>query len=643
MNMKRKTRSWFALLAFVAAIAVVIVSCGTSAPARGVAAPVDSRTVTSMRPGIYVQTVTGFYPGIEVEVTLSERRIENVRVLSHRETEGIARPAIQFIPTEIVRYQSTLVDRVAGATMTSFAIRHAVELAIAEAGGNVQEYQIPGPPRVVFGAARGSARPPSRWHDTYDIVVVGGGFAGLAAAHAAAINGASVILIEKMPFLGGNSIINGGVYASYTSQIAADIQARHGIPPDTAEQHIRDTIVGGDFLPIEFLVRNFVHGSPFMLNMFLDNGLRVRDGITRPGGHFGFRTYTTYSGQGSCIVDVQERMAIEAGVRIDLNTKMVRIYRQDHLSGRVMGIAVQTNQGLRNIRANRAVILATGGFGANVPMRSRHVPELTAAINTTNHVGATGEGITFAQEIGADTMHMSHIQLYPFAEPNTGVLDLWAVIPFTGPGAGIVYVDTEGRRFVNEGERRDVVNRAMFDSGGFPTFAIFGNDIVVNGGFTNQADIDAGIAVGRVLRSNTLEGLALEINRQTFRGASTNMNPATLAATINAHNGFVTNRHDPQFGKIIDPDLTRIIDPPFYAIAQWPSVHHTMGGLVVNERLQVMDIFGEAIPNFYAAGEVIGGPHGTNRLGSNAVAESVALGFMAGYYTVTGRFPPFIR
>ena len=638
--MKRKTL--FAALAFAVAAAIVAIGCA-GAPARAVGVPVDSRTVTPMRPGVYVHTVTGFYPGIEVEVTLSERRIENVRILSHGETEGIARPAFAYIPAEIVRYQSTMVDRVAGATLTSFAIRHAVELAITEAGGNVAEYQVVMPPRVVFGTDRGPDRLPRRWHETYDIVVVGGGFAGLAAAHAAASNGASVILVEKMPFLGGNSIINGGVYAAYTSRIAADIQARHGIPPDSAAQHIEDIIVGGDFMAVEFLVRQFVTGSPFMLNMFLDNGLRVRDGITRTGGHFGHRTYTTYSGQGSCIVEVQERMAIDAGVRIELNTKMVRIHREDRLSGNVVGIAVQTNDGLRHIRANRAVVMTTGGFGANVALRSRHVPYLDATIATTNHVGATGEAISWVQEIGADTMHMNIIQLYPFAEPNAGILDLWAVIPFTGPGAGIVYVDTEGRRFVNEGDRRDVVQRAMFTSGGFPTFAIFGNDIVQNGGFTNQDDIDAGIRVGRVLTSNTLEGLALEINRQTFRLGEVNMNPATLAATITAHNSFVVNRHDPEFGKVIDPYLTRIIDPPFFAIAQWPSVHYTGGGLVVNERLQVIDIFGQVIPGIYAAGEIIGGTHGNNRLGSNAVAAAVTHGFMIGYYTATGNLAPFLR
>jgi len=530
--------------------------------------------------------------------------------------------------------------------MTSLAIRHAVELAITEAGGNVAEYQVSMPPRVVFNMNdRGNPEPPRRWDETFDIVVVGGGFAGLAAAHAAATNGASVLLVEKMPFVGGNSIINGGVYAAFTSRIAADIQARHGIPPDSAAQHIQDTMVGGDMMSHEWLVRDFVYGSPFMLNLFLDHGLRVRDGITRTGGHFGFRTYTTYSGQGSCIVAVQERMALDAGVRIDLNTKMVRFYREDpaNLAGRVVGIAVQTNNGLRNIRATRAVINATGGFGANVEMRSRQVPQLDTSVATTNHVGATGEGITFSQEIGADTIQMSYIQLYPFADPNNGVLDLWAVIPFTGPGAGIVYVNTEGRRFVNEGERRDVVNQGMFDSGGFPTFAIFGNDIVQNGGFTNQIDIDAGVAVGRVLRADTLEDLAHLINAQTFRGSSSNMSPAVFAATINGHNNIVRNLHDPDFGKRIDPALTRIIDPPFYAIPQWPSVHHTMGGLFVDDRMRVIDIFGNPIEGFYAAGEVVGGIHGTNRLGSNAVADSVALGFFAGYYTATGRLPSFIQ
>jgi fumarate reductase flavoprotein subunit len=330
-----------------------------------------------------------------------------------------------------------------------------------------------------------------------------------------------------------------------------------------------------------------------------------------------------------------------------LNTKVVRIYR-DGNNGKVVGIAVYTVDGIRTIKANKAVILTTGGFSANVPMRLAQVPTLTSSMPTTNQISQTGEGIIYAQEVGANTMQMSYIQLYPFADPNTGVLDVWAVIPFSGPSSGVVYVDYKGERYVNEGERRDVNAKAAMDSGGFPAFCILDQKIVNQGGFTSQATIDNGIANNRVFKADTLEDLAKQIAAHAYRspsGVDGNVNIAagTLTATINTHNGYVRARSDPAFRKVITPAMLTVDQAPFYAIPQWPSVHHTMGGLTVSPKLEVLDVFGNAIPGFYAAGEVTGGVHGTNRLGSNAGPDACVNGYIAGYYAVKGDLPDFIK
>lgn len=308
-------------------------------------------------------------------------------------------------------------------------------------------------------AAAPAGTVPAKWDMSYDVVVVGGGFAGLAATHSAADSGAKTLLIDKMPFVGGNSQINGGVYAAYTSQLAADFQKQFDLVPDTAEKHIEDTIKGGDYMSHEALVKNLVYGAPFYLDLLLDNGLEVRESLTRPGGHYGYRTYTTINGVGRDIVRVQKKLVDESGATVMTDTEMVHIFR-DGTEGRVLGIQVKTDDGTKNIEAKKGVILTTGGFGGNVAMRTLHVPSLTKDIPTTNHVGATGEGIKMAQEVGANTVHMAYIQLYPFANPNNGVLDSYAVIPFSGPSSGVVYVDAHGKRYVNEGERRDVCSKA---------------------------------------------------------------------------------------------------------------------------------------------------------------------------------------
>jgi len=606
--------------------------------------------ITPMKPGVYRETVKGMHDGLVVEVTLSEKKIEKIVVVENHDTPGISAGAIEAVPDAIVAQQSLSVDIVSGATMTSRGILEAVAQAITAAGGKVEEFKkakaVSTEVSTTSGATEAAAekRLPAAWDEEYDVVVVGGGFAGLAAAHSAATHGAKTVLVEKMPFVGGNSQINGGVYAAYTSKLAAGLQKKFNLVPDTAEAHIADTMKGGDYMSDIKLVKNMVYGAPFYLDMLLDNGLKVRESLTRPGGHYGYRTYTTINGQGSDIVEVQKKMCKAAGVETLVNTKMVKIYREGELKGRVVGIGVETKSGYKTIKAKKAVILCTGGFAANVEMRSKQVPTLTADLPTTNHVGATGEGIIIAQEIGANTMQMSYIQLYPFADPNNGVLDAFAVIPFSGPSSGIVYVNEWGKRYVNEGERRDVCAKAAQDTKGFPTFSIFGEEIYRKGGFITKEQLEAGIKADRIFVADSLEQLAKEINKRTYKGHSVHMDPATLAATIAQHNQYVRDLKDPDFGKRIDKGVMMTIEKgPYYAIPQWPSVHHTMGGLTITEKTEVQDIYGKVIPGLFAAGEVTGGVHGTNRLGSNAVADCVSNGYIAGQMAATGTLPDFIK
>ena len=642
----------------IVAIVFAIVACGSQPARRDFT---GSRAKTPMRAGTYTEVVKGNAPGLRVEVQLSTDRIIGIRAVEHSDTPIIAQAAFDAMIPAIISQQSIDVDVVVGATLSSAGIRLAVENAITAAGGNPNDFRVrvgPADPRHLSRAAirnpngtpRGPSRTPSRWDETFDIIVVGGGYAGAAAAYAAKTEGASTVLIEKMAFIGGNSQINGGVWAAYTSNRAAELQALRGVAPDTAEKHIEDTIAGGGNLPIRELVENFVWGSPWYLNKLFDWGLVVRPALTMPGGHFGFRTYTMGTEQGCDITNIQDRMLKEANVDVRLNHKMVRIYQDQ--SGKAVGIAVYTADGIKTIGARTAVILATGGFSDNVAMRDAQgsIFNLNDAVPTTNQIGITGEGILYAQEIGAGVIHMEHTQLYPFADPNTGVLDVWAVVPFSGPSSGIVYVDYKGERYVNEGAGRDVNAIGMMESGGFPTFAIMDQRIVNQGGFTSTETMSNGIGRGinRVFRADTLEELAALLQAQSFRSPSgvqgnVNIPAGALTATINRHNQYITARNDPDFNKEFRPSHLTIGQPPFYAIPQWPSVHHTMGGLAVNNRMQVQNRNGQIIPGLYAAGEITGGIHGTNRLGSNAGPDAAVNGHIAGYYAATGRVPDFLR
>ncbi len=594
----------------------------------------------AMTAGTYTETVKGMFDGLTVEVKMTDGAIESVAVTEHHETDT-GFPALTKIPEAIVANQSVAVDVVAGATMTSNGIIEAVKLALTEAGADVEAFSKPveAAASMSYYPVMGSFEVPATWDESYDVVVVGSGFAGLMASYAATKAGASTALIEKLATTGGNSATNGGQYAAYTSEVAADLQKKFDLVPDTAEKHIEDTMNGGDLMSNIDMVTNMVYGSPVVFDLLLDNGLVIRDTLARPGGHYGYRTYVTENQVGADITSIQYKMVQEAGVNVELETKMVEIYRTRDDANRVVGIRVATGEGYKNIEAKKGVILATGGFGANVEMRQTQVPYLTADIPTTNiSAASTGEGIYLAQALGANTMQMSNIQRYPFADPENGVLDKYAVWPFTGPSFGIVYVDYQGNRYVNEGERRDVCANAAANSGFISTYSIATNDIL---SFAKPEEIAEGIATGRVMAGDTLEELAEKMNAYAVKGQYPAVSAENLKATIEKHNSYIDSGIDADFGKVMAGTMKKMENGPYYAVAQYPSVHHTMGGLVVTSRTEVKDIYGEIIPGLFAAGEVTGGVHGTNRLGSNADADCCAFGYIAGTFVATGEMPEF--
>ncbi|MCI5773174.1 MAG: flavocytochrome c [Erysipelotrichaceae bacterium] len=593
----------------------------------------STATTGNMTAGTYTVETRGMHEGLIIDVTVSEDKIEDIKVVESHETKGICDEALTTLPQLIIDNQSVNVDAMSGATISSNAVLRAVKDAIEQAGGDVNNFNE----KVVASVkdAELTNDPlPTEWDMTYDVVVVGGGFAGLAASERAQSAGAKTVLVEKNAKVGGISATNGGQYAAYTSDRAAEIHEKQGTEMDTAEKHIEDTINGGDGLPQKELVEIMVNGSPIYFNHLLDNGLVIRDVIARPGGHYGYRTYVTENSIGADITQLQEKLARDAGVDIQVNSKLVQIFKDGDT---VVGIQVATLDGLKTIKAEKGVILATGGFSSNTEMRQEYDPSLTPDLPTTNNGSTTGEGLRMAMDLGAGVTGMEWIQQYPWADPNTGILDTVAVMPFTGPSYGVVYVDVDGNRYVNEGERRDVCAKAAIATGATTTFSILNHDIASQ--WVPESDLEAGIASGRIIVGETLDELVENINAQKYKGAEVSMSADTLKATIETHNSYIDSKEDPDFNKVMADTMIKIENGPFYAIPQWPSVHHTMGGLTINTNAQVLDTEGNVIPGLFAAGEITGGIHGTNRLGSNADADACTFGMVAGTYAATGTNP----
>ena len=472
------------------------------------------------------------------------------------------------------------------------------------------------------GTALAIARPlPASWDETWDVIVVGSGFSGLAAAAEAAALGAKTVMLEKMPTYGGNSIINGGVFAAWDDKW--HYREKLNLGADSPQQHAEDFLRGGDYYNIPELCKTVADGAVDALNWVIDEGgAQIRPTVTRAGGHTAYRTHAAKSGVGREYTEALRKIAAKLNVAPTLNSEVSWIWRADaDPKSPVLGVEVKRGRRVLNLKAERAVVLASGGFSRNVEMRVAHNPQLVAEYNCTNHPGATGEIHKYAQAVGADTLQMNFIQLYPFAEPETGLLDAMAVYPFNGPGYGIVYVTKAGKRFVSELERRDVCAAVQIKMGkeAKPTFSIFNDAMVVPMGGDPQ-EVEEGLKNQRFVKADTIAELADKIK----------VPAAALVDTIAKHNQYLKDGKDPEFNKPITKAMITMEKGPFYGVAQWPAVHFCMGGLRINAKAQVIDIFGSPIPKLFAAGEVTGGIHGSNRLGSNSTPTCIVFGRIAG-------------
>ena len=459
-----------------------------------------------------------------------------------------------------------------------------------------------------------SAELPEKWDGAYDVVIVGSGFAGMAAAAQALTKGASVVVLEKMRVAGGNSAIAGGGYACWTDKLK--LREKYNLGEDSIERHKSDTLKGGDYygMPelVDVLVRNAPAGMDWMLT---EGGLKLNKGLGRVGGHTAYRDHMA---TGARYLAALTKIAYKHGFTgVKTRHQVVRLWK-DPKTGRIVGVEVKNGQRMLNIQAKKAVVMAAGGFSRDVKYRMSQVPTLSAAYNSTNQAGATADTLIMAQDAGASTLHLAFIQLFPTADADTGRIDRPALFPIQFPGFGAVYVSNKGRRFVSELQRRDVVAQAELATGDKNTWCVFNSEVY--GKLTDKAEMDKFVASGRLKTGSTLAELAKNMGV-----------PAdALEKAVADHNEIIRNRRDSEFGKPITGAMVPMTKGPFYAVKQWPSVHHCEGGVRINPKAQVLDIHGKVIPGLYAAGEFVGGIHGNNRLGGNAIADCVVFGRIAG-------------
>ena len=585
-------------------------------------------------------TVQGYGGEIEVSVKLDGDKIVDVDIKGDGETAGIGSKIVEEWPEEFEE-NNGIVDTYSGATfagVTRAAVIEATRQALTAAGVNPDDY-----------IREAGEKKEENVTLEADVVIVGAGGAGMVAAVTAADAGKKVVILESQPAVGGNSVkATGGMNAAKTefqdkntfdeaagvektlkaaenyadnaaiAALAAKVkeqwdayQAKPEGYFDSVELFALDTMIGGKGLNNPELVNTLVGNSEAAIAWLSTIGIDLNN-VAAFGGASVKRIHRPVNAEGK-VVSVgaytvpllEEAVKARENITLMLNTTAVKILKDE--SGKATGVVAAGKSGNAVVVNAKAVVLTTGGFGANLEMVVQYKPEL-AGFMTTNAAGIQGQGIQMASELGAATVDMDQIQIHPTVQADTASLITEGL-----RGDGAILVNAEGKRFIDEVGTRDVVSAAEIAQPGSFSWLIVDQKMV-----DASSVIQGYINRGLMLSGETYEDLAkaLEIPAEAF------------AETMKTWNGYVAEKNDPEFGR------TSFASPletaPFYAVKVTAGIHHTMGGLCIDSNTQVLNAEGAVIPGLFAAGEVTGGVHGANRLGGNAVADFVVFGRIAG-------------
>ena len=589
--------------------------------------------------GDFTGTAKGFGGDVSVTLTLTDGAITGCTAEGKDETQGVGSEAIAKMPGEIAESGSIAVDGVSGATITSTAIKEAAAAALTAAGLNPDDYKT---------AVENNATAEDSTVDA-DVVVVGAGGAGMTAAITAAAEGKSVVILESQSMVGGNSVrATGGMNAGKTvyqdenefgesagvektlktaaekyadnatitalAKTVSEQWAAYQADPkgyfDSVELMELDTMIGGKGINDPALVETLCSDSADAIDWLDEHGITLHS-VSSFGGASVKRIHRPVNAEGktvsvgSYMIPLLQENCEKAGVKMMLDTTATEILTD--ANGAAVGVKATGASGETVTVNAKAVVLATGGFGANLDMVVKYKPELKGFM-TTNAPGIQGQGIEMAEAIGAATVDMDQIQIHPTVEANTA-----ALITEGLRGDGAILVNAEGKRFIDEVGTRDVVSAAEIAQTGSYSW------LVVDQAMADASSVIQGyIKKGYTFEGKTYEELAEQIG----------VDGAALAETMNTWNGYVEAKNDPDFGR------TSFANPlntaPYYAVKVTAGVHHTMGGLKINTNTEVLKADGSVIPGLFAAGEVTGGVHGANRLGGNAVADFTVFGRIAG-------------
>lgn len=394
------------------------------------------------------------------------------------------------------------------------------------------------------------------------------------------------------------------------------VQPKLGILDDSAERHAADTFKGGDkkgdMKVINVMTANALDAAKWCRDYL---GVRFEDdNLFFFGGHSRKRALIPVGHTGTEFIAKFQAKADELGIPVITDMKAEELIKDK--TGRVVGVKATSHGATYTFTAKGGVVLATGGFGANKAMVKKYNPKIDERFKTTDAPGTTGEALYMAKRAGAQLVNMGYIQTYPICDPISGVIELIADSRFDGA----IMLNQEGKRFVEELERRDVLSEAILKQTGNYCWVLWNDNI------------------GKI--SNTVKEHPTEYEAFTKQGIMatcpdlkciadfTKMPLKQLESTVKRVSSMAGKGNDKDFhhrGGLMD-----MSEGQYYVIKAVPSTHHTMGGVRINEKAQALTAKGQVIPGLWAAGEVTGVTHGTNRLGGNAYTDIIVFGRIAG-------------
>lgn len=571
-------------------------------------------------PGDYEASEQGIHGPVAVKVTFSKDKIQNVVVTKNTETEGIGSKAVDVLPKAIVERQSTQIDGLSGATVTSNAIKKAVDSCIIAAGEKPESLL----PLVV------KSKSEEKKLDT-DMLVVGGGGSGMSASIRGRMNGMNVILVEKMPYIGGAAAISGGQVVAQGSKL----QKEYGSTEDSPESMIKDFMANGHNLNDKEKLSLYAHNVGATIDWLHDKvGVKFIPNDLPYLAEYTHKRALEFQGGAKTMAQHLRDVIGSNGTKLLLNTKVERLITDEN--GRVIGVEAKDANGVHYTIKAKATLLSTGGFGNNKDL-------LVEPIKSTLYYGpvsSTGDGHIMAMKLGAKTQLMEYGKRYPNGieiAPGKAKSTIYANVGAFDQ-AGIL-VDVDGNRFVNEKASNRHILDPMLKTKNGQGYVVM--DEKSWQGFYKRLP-ETGVShesADQYLKANGSQ-TPLFVKGDSIEKAAelAHINAANLRKTIEKYNEYVKAGKDSAFDRPKEYMKTEFdMNGPVYIVEQKPRFATTMGGVMTNNKLQVIRKDGSVIPGLYASGELVGGvmgddsPAGANvgwaltsgRVAADSIAEEI--------------------